>query len=124
MIKVDQMVMLELCTMHHVPDQSGVFGNLDTNSGFGCPHRGQSVGVRSDATGSRHEMVRITRVAPLENQLDTAEQLARAPRVDDFASGHFHFDAKVALDSGDRIHYNSFTHIYNLPLLFKGYLSI
>jgi hypothetical protein len=74
------------------------------------------MGVRSDATGSLYEMVCVARVASLENQLDAPEHLTRAPRVDDFTAGHFHFDAKVALDSGDRIHYYSFTHIDNLPL--------
>jgi hypothetical protein len=69
------------------------------------------MGVRSDATGSGDEMMRIARVAPLKNQLDTAEHLARTPRIDDFTPGHFHFDAKVTLDSGDWIHYYSFTHI-------------
>jgi hypothetical protein len=68
-----------------------------------------------------HEMVRITRIAPLENQLDAAEHLARAPGIDDLASGHFHFDAKVAFDSGDWINYNSFTHI-SPPIIAKGYL--
>jgi hypothetical protein len=78
------------------------------------------MGVRSDAAGSGYEMMRIARVAPLKNQLDAAEHLARAPRIDDFAPGHFHFDAKVALDSGDWIHYYSFTHIYSLPLFVNG----
>ena len=108
---MDQMVVLELGGMHHVPDQSGIFGNLDIDGGFDCPHRGQSMGVRSDAAGSGDEMMCIARVAPLKYQLDAAEQLARAPRIDDFAPGHFHFDAKVTLDSGDWIHYDSFTHI-------------
>jgi hypothetical protein len=105
------MVVLELYGVHHVPDQSGVFGNPDTDCGFDCPHRGQSMGVRSDATGSGHEMMRIARVAPLENQFDAAEHLARAPRIDDFAPGHFHFDAQVTLDSGDWIDDYSLTHI-------------
>jgi hypothetical protein len=110
------MVMLELGGMHHVPDQSGIFGNLNIDCGFDCPHRGQSMGVRSDATGTLHEMVCVPGIAPLKNQLDAAEHLARAPRIDNFAPSHFDFDAKVAFDSGDRINYDSFTHIYNLPL--------
>jgi hypothetical protein len=97
--------------MHHVPDDSGVFWNLDVNCGFDCPHRGQSMGVRSDATGSGHKMVRIARIAPLKNKLDAAKHLARAPRIDDFTPSHFHFDAKVTLDSGDWIHYYSLAHI-------------
>jgi hypothetical protein len=65
-----------------------------------------------------HEMMRIPRIAPLKNQLDAAEHLARTPGIDDFASGHFHLDAKVAFDSGDRINYNSFTHM-SPPLFSK-----
>jgi hypothetical protein len=106
--------MLELGGMHQVADDSGVFGNLDTNGGFDCPHRGQSMGVRSDAAGAGHEMMRVPRIAALKNQFDATEHLSRTPRVDDFPTGHFHFDAKMALYSGNRINYYALTHIGNL----------
>jgi hypothetical protein len=103
--------MLELGGMHHVADDSGVLGNLDANGGFGCPHRGQSMGVRSDAAGAGHEMVRIPRIASLKNQLDAAKHLARTPRINNLAPSHFHLDAKMAFYSGNRINYYALTHI-------------
>jgi hypothetical protein len=112
--------MLELRGMHHVADQSGVFGDLDANGGFDCPHRGQSVGVRSNAAGTGHKMVRVARIAPLKDQFDAAEHLARTPCIDNFSPSHFHLDAEMALDSGDWINYDALTHIGNLPLLVKG----
>jgi hypothetical protein len=61
------------------------------------------------------EMLRIPRVTTLQDQFDTAEHLPRAPGVDDFSSGHFHFYAKVALYSGNRINNYTLTHYEILP---------
>jgi hypothetical protein len=121
MIKMNQVIVLELGAMHHVADQSGIVGNLDTNGGFDCPHRGQSMGVRSDAAGALHKMMRILRVAPLENQFNAAKHLARTPCIDNFTAGHFHLDAKMALEPGNWIDYDTLAHIGNLHLFINFY---
>ena len=76
LVGVNQVIMLKLRGMHHVADDSGVFWNLDADGGFDCPHRGQSMGVRSDAAGSLDEMMRVAWVPPLQDKLDASEHLA------------------------------------------------
>jgi hypothetical protein len=39
---------LILGTMQQVAEQASIFGNLDANRVFDCPHRGQGVDKRSD----------------------------------------------------------------------------
>jgi hypothetical protein len=50
MIEVNQVIVLELSAMQQIPDQSGIGRNGYTNCIFNRPHRGQRMGVRSDAT--------------------------------------------------------------------------
>jgi hypothetical protein len=49
MIEMDNVVMLVLRTVQEVSEDSGIVGNLDADCVFNCPHRGQSMDVRSDA---------------------------------------------------------------------------
>lgn len=49
MIKVHDVVVLELGTIQKVSYNSGIVGNLDADCVFNCPHRGQSMNVSSDA---------------------------------------------------------------------------
>jgi len=74
------------------------------------------MGVRSDAAGAGHKVMRIARITALENKLDTSEHLARAPCIDNFTAGYFDFDPEVALNPGNWINNYTFTHIYNLFL--------
>ena len=76
MIEMNDMVVLELSAVQQVSDQACVFGDLDPHCIFDCPHRGQSMGVRSDAAGALDEMMRISGVTPLQYQLDAPEHLA------------------------------------------------
>lgn len=61
---MDQMIVLDLGTMEQIANQAGVWGDFDTNGVFDCPHRGQSMDVRSDPAGALHKMLRVTRIAP------------------------------------------------------------
>ena len=65
MIKMHNMVMLELGTHQQVSNDQCIFRNLDANRIIDCPHRGQSMGVRSDATRTLHKMVGVPGVASL-----------------------------------------------------------
>ena len=76
------------------------------------------MGIRSDAARALYKMVSVTRVPALKDNFDAAKPLAGTPGIDHFTAGHLDFDAKVALDSGNRIDNNSFSHmissLYNL----------
>jgi len=76
MVKMDDMVMLELGTHQKVAYDSRVFGNFDADGIIDCPHRGQSVGVSSDATGALNKMMGIPGITSLQDQLDPPEHLA------------------------------------------------
>ena len=76
MIKMNNMIMLKLGPHQKVSNDSCVFGYFNANGVIDCPHRGQSMGVRSDPAGALHKMVGIPGVASLQNKLDTPEHLA------------------------------------------------
>ena len=111
MIEVNDMIVLHLCAMQQVPKYPSIFGNLYANRIFDCPHRGQSMDVRSDAAGSRDKMLGVAWITPLEDHLNPPEHLPGTPGIDDLASGHLDFDPKVTFDSGDWINDDSFTHM-------------
>ena len=48
MIKMDNMIMLVLGTVHEIANDAGIFRYLYANRVVDCPHRGQSMDVRSD----------------------------------------------------------------------------
>jgi hypothetical protein len=102
--------MLELHAHEQVSQDTGIGGNFDLDGIFDCPHRGQSMRVRSDTAGTLHEMMCIPRVASLENEFDAPEHLSRAPCIDNLAAGYLDFYSEVAFYSGDRIDGNLFTH--------------
>jgi hypothetical protein len=75
-IKMNNVIMLKLGTHQQITNDSGILGNFDPHGIVDCPHRGQSMGVRSDPAGTLHEVMRIPRIASLQNQLDSPEHLA------------------------------------------------
>jgi hypothetical protein len=103
--------MLDLRSMQQVPENPCIFGDLDANCVFDCPHRGQGMDVRSDPAGSCDEVLRIAWIPPLKDQLDPPKHLPGAPGIDNFSTGHLDFDPEVTFDSGDRINDDSFTHM-------------
>ena len=70
MIKMNNMIMLKLGAHQKVADNSCVFGYLHANCVIDCPHRGHSMGVRSDAAGELYKMMGIPWIASLKDQLD------------------------------------------------------
>lgn len=73
---MDDVIMLKLCAVKEVSEDTSVFRYLDTHSAFYCPHRGQGMGICSDPAGSLDKVMGITGIPSLENQLDTPEHLA------------------------------------------------
>ena len=75
MIKMNNMIMLKLSTHQKVPDDACIFGNFNADGVIDCPHRGQSMCIRSDAAGALHKMMGIPRVSALQNHLNAPEHL-------------------------------------------------
>jgi hypothetical protein len=76
MVKVDDVVMLELGSHQQVSDDTSIVGDLYTNSAFHCPHRGQVVGVGSDPAGTLGKERCIPGIPPLQNNFNSPEHLA------------------------------------------------
>ena len=72
---MNDVVMLELCAVKKVSDYARIFWNFYFNCIFDCPHRGQSMCVRSDSAGALNKMLGIAGVAALENHFNTSEHL-------------------------------------------------
>lgn len=123
MIGMDNVIMLELSAVKKVSHYTRSVRYLDANCIFDCPHRGQSMCVRSDPARSLNKMLCISRVPALENQLDTPEHLAGAPGVCDLTTLNLNFDTKVALYSCNRIYRYSLAHMFP-PSILKRIISI
>ena len=117
MIEVNNVVMLELCAMQQVSDQSCIFRYLYANGVFDCPHRGQSMCVRSEPARTLNKMVSISWVPSLENQFDAPEHLTGAPGVRNLTTLNLNLDTKVALYSCNRIYRYSLAHMFPPSLL-------
>jgi hypothetical protein len=74
-VEVDDVIVQVLGAHQQVADDAGVFGYFNPNGIIDCPHRGQSMGVRSDAAGALHKMVSIPGVSTLQDKFNTAEHL-------------------------------------------------
>ena len=76
MIKVNDMIMLELGTHQKVANDACVFWYFNADGIIDCPHRGQSMGVRSDPAGTLYKMVGIPGISALQDHLNAPEHLA------------------------------------------------
>ena len=76
MIEVNNMIMLKLGAHEKVADDARIFWDFNTDCIIDCPHRGQSMGVGSDATGALHKMVGIPGIPALQNELNAPKHLA------------------------------------------------
>jgi hypothetical protein len=76
MIKMNKVIMLKLGTHQKVATDARILGYFDADCIIDCPHRGQRMGVGSDAAGALHEMVSIPGISALEDDFDTPEHLA------------------------------------------------
>jgi hypothetical protein len=75
-IKVNNMIMLELSAHQKVSNDACIFGYFNLYGIIDCPHRGQSMCVRSDTARALHKMVGIPGISALQNHLDPPEHLA------------------------------------------------
>jgi hypothetical protein len=73
---MDDVIMLELSTHEKVSNDTCIFWNFNANGIFDCPHRGQSMGVRSDPARALHEMMCIPRIASQQDYLYAPKHLA------------------------------------------------
>jgi hypothetical protein len=110
-IEMHEMVMLVLGAVQQVAQNDGIFRNLNFGGTFHCPHRGQTVDVRSDPAGALDEVIRVTRITSLQNDFNASEHLPGAPGIDNLAPRHLDFDAQVAFYSSNRIYNNSLRHM-------------
>ena len=76
MIKMNNVIMLELGAHEQIANDARIVGYLDADCIIDCPHRGQSMGVSSDAAGALHKMMGIPWISALQDDLDTPEHLA------------------------------------------------
>ncbi len=76
MIKVNNVIVLELRPHEKIANDARIVGYLDADCIIDCPHRGQSMCVSSDAAGALHEMMGIPGISALQDDLDTPEHLA------------------------------------------------
>lgn len=111
MIEMDNMIMLELSAVQQVSDQTRILRYFDANRVFDCPHRGQSMCVRSDAAGALYEMMSVAGVSSLENKFDSPEHLPGTPGIFYLATLDFDLYAKVTFNACYRINCNSFSHM-------------
>jgi hypothetical protein len=115
---VNNVIMLKLGAHKQVTDDARIFRDFNTHCIIDCPHRGQGMGVRSDAAGTLHKMVGIPGVSALQNELYTPKHLARAPGIHYLAAGHLDFDPEMTLNSGDWVYRYSLCH--RVPPFFSG----
>ena len=75
MITMDNMIVLELGAHQQIANDTGVVRNFNTDGIIDCPHRGQSMGIRSDAAGALHKMVGVAGISTLQDDLNAPEHL-------------------------------------------------
>jgi hypothetical protein len=97
--------------MQQVSDQARVFRYFNANRVFDCPHRGQSMCVRSDAAGALYKVMCITGISSLEDKFDSPEHLPGTPGIFHLATLNFDLYAKVTFNACNRINRNSFSHM-------------
>ena len=76
MVKMNNMIVLKLGTHQQVANDACIFWYFDSDGIIDCPHRGQSMGVRSDPAGALHKVVGIPGISALQDHLNASEHLA------------------------------------------------
>ena len=76
MVEMNNMVVLKLSAHQQIANDQRVLGDFNANGIVDCPHRGQSMGVRSNPAGTLHKMLGVPGIASLQDELDPAEHLA------------------------------------------------
>jgi len=64
-IKVNDVIMLELSAHQKISNDARILGDFYAHGIVDCPHRGQSMGVRSDPAGTLNKMMGIPGISSL-----------------------------------------------------------
>ena len=109
-IEVHDVVVDVLRTDHQVADQFCIFRHFGTDGVLHGAYRRHAVHERADAADALRECPGIARVAVFENDLDSPDHRARRVSLGNLVAVHLRLDAKVPLDSRDRVYNDSFVH--------------
>ena len=107
---MDDMVMLELRPMEQIPNDSSIIRDLNTNRVFDCPHRGQIMRHRSDASCALGKERGVSWISSFQDNFNASEQLPGTPGVHDFSSCHFNFNAQMTFNPGNGLYGYFFAH--------------
>ncbi len=103
-IEPEDVVVAQLCRLHHVAYEADAVGNrLHPQGVFHGAHRIKCVRGRADATDSLGELPDTLGVAAFHEDLKTAEHGRRVPGVRDLPVFDLAGDAQVAFNPGDGI---------------------
>ena len=101
---------------HQVADQLRVRRDLVVERVFNGPHRRDTMHQGANTADALREGPCLARVAPLENEFDTANHRARTVGAGNRpVAARFGLDAQMALDPGDGIDNDAFVHGVYLP---------
>ena len=116
LIEVHEVVVRVERRVDEVADDVGVLRDLDADRVFNGAHGRKRMNARADAADAFNERPCVARIAPLQNDFETAPHRAGAHRVDDFVVfAENGLNAKMAFDSGDRVDDNTTFAHYSLP---------
>ena len=104
---MDDVVLHILRTEHEVADQFGVLWHGDAERVLDRAHAGQGMDGGADSAGAFGESPGVTRIPAFEDFFETADHGSRAVGVCDDAILHYGLNAKMTLDSGNRVDDNA-----------------
>ena len=97
---------------HNIANDVGVVGHLDANGIFNGIHRCQGMYAGAYSANTFDKGPGIARVAPLQNDLQSAEHGAAGNRVgDDILLINVHFTTHMAFNAGYGVHNQAATRI-------------
>ena len=102
-VEPQDMAVQELRAFQQVADDARVVRDLDAVGFFGRDSGRVGVGHRAHAADALHDLGSILGRAVLDDHLHAAEAAAGHPGIGNLAVGHFHLDAEMAFDTGNRV---------------------
>ena len=103
MIEVHKVVVHEQQTKHQIADIGGIGGNAHLDGVFQSAGGRQRVGIGAHAAGTLGEVLGIAGITAFEDGFQTAEQGSAAAGILNLAVFHFHFNTKVAFNTGQGV---------------------
>jgi hypothetical protein len=102
-IEVNDVVLNALRGDDQIAQQASVRRRLGSDGGLDCPNRSDRMHGGAHAANALREGPRVTRVASLQDQLDTAKHRRGRPRVLDLPPVDLGLDPQMPFDAGDGI---------------------